>query len=59
MLKVKLDFRCMLCDHRDFYVSPVGEKTAFEDIIYKLDEYQLVCKKCRKTYVLDFKIVAI
>lgn len=59
MIRVKLDFECPLCKHEIFYVSPIGQKTISKDLIYKLDEYKLVCKKCYKTYILDFKIIAV
>jgi len=52
----KLDFKCKLCGHTKFYVSPVGTKTISKDIIYTLKEFKLVCKKCNKTYILDYKI---
>ena len=59
MVKCSIDFSCMLCGHKDFYISPVGKKTISNDIVYSMHEYKLVCKKCRKTYVLDFKIIAV
>jgi len=59
VIKTRLDFKCLLCGNKDFYVSPVGEKTISNDYVYKLNEYKLICKKCHKTYVLDFKITAV
>ena len=59
MIKCQLDYKCPLCSNTDFYMSPVGEKTVSKDIVYSLHQFQLVCKKCYKTYLLDYKIEAV
>jgi len=60
MFTLKIDFKCPLCENKDkWYCMPLKEQTKSKDFIRSLDKFELVCKKCSKSYFLSFKIKAI
>jgi len=58
-ISATVNFKCILCGHDKFFTMPVGKKTKWGDIIRTLEEYHVVCKKCLKSYILDFKIISV
>ena len=58
-LVAKVNFKCLICGCDDFFTMPVGKMTKSGDIVRTLEEYHVVCKKCLKSYILDFDIRAV
>lgn len=59
MFTMKLDFKCIIpeCGNKDeWYLMPLKEKVKSKDFIRSINKYEVVCKKCNKTYILSFKI---
>lgn len=58
MITIKLQFKCKLCNHIDFYVMPLKEKIR-NDFINSMTKFNLQCKKCGKNYILSFNVKVI
>jgi len=58
MLILRIDFKCPLCENdKDFYTMPMKKKVNNRgDFSRSLNEYEVMCKSCRKSYVLEFTI---
>jgi hypothetical protein len=57
MITAKLDFACVLCKNRQsWYIMPMKQKTISKDTIRSMTKFELVCKKCKQSYMLTLKI---
>jgi len=57
MFNCKLDFRCVICNqNKNWYITPLSEKTKSGDFRNSLTKYQITCKECGMLYLLEFKI---
>lgn len=60
MITAKLEFTCVLCGNKNkFYIMPLEEKVNSGDFIHSPNKYKIVCKNCKKTYVLTLTIKAV
>jgi len=45
------------CNNKtEWYAMPLKKKIYNNDFITSLNEYELQCKKCKKSYILKFSI---
>jgi len=59
MLRASVDFICKLCNQsKNWYIMPLKKK-AGNSYIRSLTQYQIICKKCKKEYILQIKIKAV
>ena len=57
MIDLRIDFNCELCKKNDFYTMPMKMKVNNKgDFIRSLNKYELVCRDCRQSYILEFTI---
>lgn len=62
MITTRINFKCIMpgCDNtKNWYVMPLKDKIKSKDFVRSITRYELLCKKCKKTYILEFKIEAI
>lgn len=62
MITTRISFKCIMpgCNNKQYwYIMPLKEKTNSNDFVRSITKYELVCKKCKKTYILKFTIKAI
>jgi len=60
MIYSKIGIKCELCGNKQqWYIMPLTKKINKNDFIYSPTKFKIVCKKCNKTYFLEFKIKSI
>ena len=58
MIILNIDFKCKMpeCGNStEWYAMPIKKKVN-NDFISSLTEYEIQCKKCKKSYILKFSI---
>jgi hypothetical protein len=57
MITINIDFHCKLCNNNtEFYAMPLDEKVGENESVPSINVYKLMCKKCKKSYILHYDI---
>ena len=57
MIYTKIGLKCQLCGQKSqWYIMPLSVKAGKDDFVYSPTKFKVVCKICKKTYILEVKL---